>query len=446
MLERVAAFSEALREAGVPVAISENVDALNALREVSLADRTLVRAALATTLVKSDSHLPTFDTLFELYFGSTEIERPGEEADASGEDQLRADVLGALTAGDGAAMPGLAQRAVARFGRVEDSPTGTLYYAYPVFRALAIDAMLRRAQEAIDADPTVSDIERTVRRDEAAASAQRLREEVARDVRRRVAAQRGPEQVARYAVPALPEDVDLLGGSAEELEQIRRAVRPLARKLAARVAMKRRRANRGALDVRRTVRHSLSTGGVPFRPSFKHRPPHRPELYLLCDVSGSMGRFARFSLMLVHALASQFSRVRSFVFVDTIDEVTHLFDHEDFVAAVDRMSSEARPVAFDEHSNYGIAFERFWERFGPEVGPKATVLILGDARNNNRATNEWVLANLEERARKVWWLNPEPRAQWDTGDSVAALYSERIDGMIEVRNLRQLEAFIERIA
>lgn len=446
MLERLTEFSEALREAGVPIAISENVDALDALRHLSLGDRESVRAALSTTLVKSDSHLPTFDMLFELYFGSTEVERPGEEAADAGEEDLRADVLGALTAGDGAAMPGLARRAVARFGRVEDSPTGTLYYAYPVFRALAIEAMLRQAQEAVDADPTLGELERTVRRDEAESSAQRLREEIARDVRRRVAAQRGPEQVARYAVPALPEDVDLLGGSAEELEQIRRAVRPLARKLAARVAMKRRRSSRGALDVRRTVRKSLSTGGVPFHPSFKHRPPHRPELYLLCDVSGSMGRFARFSLMLVHALASQFSRVRSFVFVDTIDEVTHLFDHEDFVAAVDRMSSEAQPVAFDEHSNYGVAFERFWAEFGKEVGPKATVLILGDARNNNRVTNEWVLAELQDRARKVWWLNPEPRAQWNTGDSVASVYADEIHGMIEVRNLRQLEAFIERIA
>jgi uncharacterized protein with von Willebrand factor type A (vWA) domain len=209
--------------------------------------------------------------------------------------------------------------------------------------------------------------------------------------------------------------------------------------------MKRKRAHGGRLDVRRTVRHSLSTGGVLMDVHLRKRVPHRPELFILCDISDSVARFARFSLMLVHALSSQFTKVRSFVFVDTIDEVTRLFEHEDFMTAVDRINDEADVVWLDRHSDYGVSLERFIQRYGGEVGARSTVLILGDARNNNRASNAWVLKELKSRARKLYWLNPEAEQFWDTGDSIAADYGRYTDAMVEVRSVKQLEAFIERI-
>jgi hypothetical protein len=221
--------------------------------------------------------------------------------------------------------------------------------------------------------------------------------------------------------------------------------RPLARRLARRLAMKRRHARRGRLDVRRTVRASLSTGGVPFDTRFKHRSIHRPELFLLCDISGSVAAFARFTLMFVHAFQAQFSRVRSFVFVDTLDEVTHLFHEEDFLVAVDRMQSEADVVWLDGHSDYGTSFERFWSANQSAITPRASVLILGDARNNYRESASWVVKEMRKKAKRLYWLNPEPTMYWDTGDSIAAEYARHADGMIEVRNLRQLEEFIARV-
>ena len=188
----------------------------------------------------------------------------------------------------------------------------------------------------------------------------------------------------------------------------------------------------------------MSTGGVPFATEFRHRVPHRPELFVLCDVSSSVARFARFSLMLTHALSAQFSRVRSFAFVDTIDEVTRFFEDEDFVAAVDRMNAEAAVVSHDGHSDYGSVLEEFWATYGAEVGPKTTLLILGDARNNYRARQTWVLKALGEKALHTYWLNPEAISDWDTGDSAAFEYATHVDRMVEVRTLRQLEDFIAR--
>ena len=442
MIQRVLTFTGALRRAGVPVGTSENLDALRSLEYVDLADREGVKASLAATMIKSEAHRPAFDLLFDLYFAPTlpddDVEPADEPPDA---DRFLEELYGAMGSGDARRLEELAQRAVALFGRVENSPSGSMYFQYPVFRALDLDQLLRRADEEADAGT----LEGRLRRDRLTLAISRFRGLVARDVGRRVAERKGPDHVARHTVRALPEDVDLLTAMSADIEELRRAVRPLARKLAARVAQKRKRAHNGRLDVRKTVRHSLSTGGVLMDVHLRKRVPHRPELFVLCDISDSVARFARFSLMLVHALSAQFTKVRSFVFVDTIDEVTRLFEHEDFLTAVDRINDEADVVWLDRRSDYGVSLARFVERYGSDVNARATVLVLGDARNNNRASNAWALKELKERARHVYWLNPEARAFWDTGDSIASGYARYTDGMVEVRSVKQLEAFIERI-
>jgi hypothetical protein len=167
---------------------------------------------------------------------------------------------------------------------------------------------------------------------------------------------------------------------------------------------------------------------------------------VLADVSGSVATFARFTLQLVHALAGEFSAVRTFVFIDGIDEVTRLFTGSDDLAeALTRVNAEADVIAADGHSDYGRALASFWSRWGREVGPRTSVVVLGDARNNYHAANAWVLDELRRRARRVWWLNPEPRSYWDTGDSIVSEYGVFCDGVFECRNLRQLEGFVARI-
>lgn len=443
MLDRLLQFTGALRKAGVPVAVSEEIDALRAIKYVDLVEKDDVRAALATTMVKSESHRAAFDTLFDLYFatgrGPEAFESRDENDRVESAEALADELFDALMEGDAVALGDIARRAVAQFGRLQNSPSGDWYSNYQVMRALDLQALIDR----LDAELHGSDLERRLQRDEFEARVAQFRRLSLDETRRRVAEQRGPEAVARYAVSPALQDLPFLSATAD-MTELRRAVRPLARKLATRVAMKRRRSTRGTLDIRRTVRHSMSTGGVPFMTEFRHRVPHRPELFVLCDISSSVARFARFSLMLTHALAAQFSRVRSFAFVDTIDEVTRFFEHEDFVAAIERMNNEAQVVAHDGHSDYGSVLEEFLENFGKDVGPKTTLLILGDARNNYRSRNAWALKALSNKARHTFWLNPEAIGDWDTGDSAAAEYAPHVDRMVEVRTLRQLEGFVAR--
>jgi uncharacterized protein with von Willebrand factor type A (vWA) domain len=245
----------------------------------------------------------------------------------------------------------------------------------------------------------------------------------------------------------LPEDVEFMHASREEMAQLRKALQPLTRKLAARLARKRKHGRKGPLDFRNTMRHSLSYGGVPAEPKFKYPRPSKPELIVVADISGSVAAFARFTLMLVYAIQGQFSKVRSFVFIDGIDEVTEFFKGvEDVQEAVHRVNTEADVVWVDGHSDYGHAFEVFYEKYGKDITQKSTVVFLGDARNNYHASQAWVIKAVRQRARQVYWLNPEPKSYWNTGDSIVGEYGAHTDGVFECRNLRQLEGFVDKLA
>lgn len=434
MLQILAGFVGELRAAGLPVSLTENVDAMLAVRHVPLDDRDMLRAAMAATMVKRPEHRPAFDAVFDAYFAvgpAVPVEDAGADTD------LSMALEEAIRSGDEEAVRRLARLAVARLAGME---AGRGFrgsgYVFKTLHLLDLDGALARLLAGAD----------WLERDDLVAAAKRLRHEVEVEVRRLLVAERGPAAVARSVRRPLPEDVEFLHASREDLAALQRALRPLARRMAARLARRRRQGRRGRLDFRRTMRRSLSTGGVPADPRFRRPHPHKPEIMVLADVSGSVATFARFTLQLVHALAGEFSAVRTFVFVDGIDEVSHLFRRADDLAeALARVNEEADVIAADGHSDYGRALASFWSRWGREVGPRTSVVILGDARNNYHATNAWVLDELERRARRVWWLNPEPRSYWDTGDSVASVYGAHCDGVFECRNLRQLEGFVARI-
>ena len=245
----------------------------------------------------------------------------------------------------------------------------------------------------------------------------------------------------------LVEDIDLMHATREELDEIAKRIGPLARKLASRLAARRRHGRKGRLDVRRTIRRSLAHGGVLLDPQWRPRRITKPELVLLCDVSGSMATFARFTMQLTYAIGHQFSNVRAFAFIDGLDDVTRFFGPgTDFNDAMAAMSSEAKLVRRDGHSDYGSAFEIFRAEFFDAVTPKSTVIVTGDARNNYRDSGDAVLRRVAHEARSLHWLNPEAKRYWDTGDSIMSTYAPLCDAVHEVRTMRQLEHFVERVA
>ncbi len=477
ILELLNGFIVELRQAGLPVSLTENLDAVAAVKHIPIEDREAFKYALAATLVKNHSHWRAFETVFEVYFSlrGDEYNLSDETSgDAPSEDSLSTDneqQLGQMP-GQGGGQEGLSQEqlaemlyrslmnsdqnlmravsrvAVQRFAGMEPGrPVGGTYYLYRTLRNLDLEGVLERMlEEAESLETGLDSLSQKLVKDEYEHRIEELKKQIEAEIRRRLVADRGVEAMAKTLRKPLPEDVDFMHASREEMVALKRAIWPLTRKLAARLARKRRHGRKGPLDFRNTVRHSLSYGGVPAEPKFKYPKPAKPEIMVIADISGSVAAFARFTLHLVYALNSQFSKVRSFVFIDGLDEVTQYFEGvDDITAAIHRVNTEADVIWVDGHSDYGHAFEVFNERYGKDVGPKTTVMILGDARNNYHASQSWVIKDLESKARKVFWLNPEPRSYWDTGDSIVSEYSTYCEGTFEVRNLRQLEAFVENL-
>ncbi len=342
--------------------------------------------------------------------------RGGGAAGSMSAAELAEMLFRALRDGDLFSMREGASEAVTRYAGMEPGrPVGGTYYLYRTLRNLELDELHAR----LVGDESGDELARRLARDEASARIEQLKAEIEREIRERLVEDRGAEALAKSVRKPLPEDLDVMHANRDEMAQLERALRPLSRKLAVRLARKRRRRRRGPVDLRHTVRRSLSTGGVPLDLRFKPPRPAKPEIFVIADVSGSVASFARFTLHLVHAISSQFSKVRSFVFVDGLDEVTHLFEGvEDPADAVLKINAEADVIAFDGHSDYGRALSTFHDRYARSLTKRSTVLILGDARNNYHQAHAEVLADLHQRAKAVYWLNPEPTAYWNSGDSV----------------------------
>lgn len=459
LVDRHTGFVAELRRAGLPVSVAEGLDAVRAMQAVDLLDRESLRAAYAATVVKRPQHRATFDTLFDLWFPAAVgdgagvgrgPERHARTLDDDGRpippaldpqvQARRGELADLLLSGDDAGLRQFARLAVAEFGQ---TPGQESWFSSGVLNALSPETLMARLLNAVlggqERGGMAERVARRTFRDRIA----RFQDLVAGEVRRRIAEDTGVERTARIAVRPPLERLDFAGANRAEMEALRREVYPLARKLASRLVQKQRHGRRGRLDFRRTVRASLGSGGVPLTTHHRPRRPHKPELVVLCDASDSVSAFAHFTLLLTFALREQFSKVRAFAFIDATDEITKYFaPGVDVADAMTRLAAEADLVWITGRSNYGHAIKVFDDRYRDAITPKTSLLILGDARSNYGELSLPILRSMVGRARHAYWLNPEPRVQWDTGDSAASRYGELVP-MYECRNLTQLAAFIE---
>ena len=349
---------------------------------------------------------------------------------------------------DGTLLRALARVLVERHAAVNpDRPQDVGYNLYRALRMIDSSEIVARLAAAADPGPDGDGVPSEVAVLAAEARMQTLGLALETEIRRRLVVDRGAEDVARTLRTPLPENMAFLGASALHVAAMRAVLGPLARSLAARMADRRRHQRRGALDVRRTVRRAMSTGGVPVTPVFRRPHPAKPQLVVLADISGSVSTFATFTLQLIHALRSEFTSIRSFAFVDGIEEVTDLIDRAGDPTEIARLLNEAGAgVWLDGRSDYGNALSGFAERWASQLTRRTTVLVLGDARGNGHDPRVDALAAVRRSAGAVHWLNPEPRDSWNTGDSDIGRYAAHCDTVVECRTLRDLRAFTERLA
>jgi uncharacterized protein len=440
---KLLAFCEELRREGVAVGTSEILDAFAALEQVPWTVHQDFREALAATIAKSQEDRRVFELLFDrFFFRAAEAEAvkrqigEAEQRHEGGErldlDELRESVRQAITDGSDGEMRDLARLAIAAFGRRGEGSGVIGVDVQRIRRTLGLQAGARPGGE----DGELPEIDR----EQLNRFERHLRRELERALIERTEALPPSRPLAELdrALPTSP---------AQDLAAVHRAVAQMKRRLATLGHEHRGRRRGRVVDVRRTMRASLETGGVPLRLRYRPKRPRRPEIYVLCDVSTSVTSASVFFLSVLHALHDSFRKLRSFVFIERISEVTDIFEHErDFLAISQRISSEGGVADVSGYTDYGRVWLEFLGEISDELDPRSTVIVLGDARTNGREPHADAFAQVAERAGRTFWLNPEPRLYWNYGDSVMAAYERYCDGAFECWTTRHLENFVNVVA
>jgi uncharacterized protein with von Willebrand factor type A (vWA) domain len=471
----VASLVDELRAVGVPVSVGEHLDAARAVAHLPLRSKAVVRAALRCTLVKDARQLAAFDLLFDLWAAGDSGAGTGGTGTgplaALPDAALHAALRDAIGSGDSFLPPLLADEYVRRFAGVEPGrAVAGVRYMLAATQAADLDGI--RDSLLVDGLGGAGGLGGTGAQGEASwqlgdpgaggTRASALRARLARAaadraigdfrqllqsaVRRALVADRGARAVRRTMGVQLAEDMDISGSSAAQSRQIAAAVAPLAQHLA-RILARQAAARPSRVSIRGTLRRAMGTGGVPFSVVTAPPRPPRPEIVVLCDMSGSVSAFSRFTLDLLAAMDSRLSRLRTFAFIDGLDEITGLVrDARAAGRPLGTVEAAAGMASISGRSDYGRVMRAFARGPARSLTRRSVVLVIGDARTNYLDPAAGDFAEIARRAGRVYWLNPEPRRYWDDGDSAIGSYAPLCTRVEECRTLRQIADFVLSLA
>ncbi len=477
-------FATLLRKAGVKVSHSEVADSLQALSLAGL-EKGVFYDSLAVTMVKDWSDFNIFDKIFNYYFdpeffghreealkrwpklmlplqgesgcsGSDPVSGKGRSQDSehdAGTDRGRStgfgqgqglataaidDFMQVVKIGCHEDMADIVKKGVKSLGAIREEDLRDMKAAVRQVKVFLEWNMgvYRLEREACEVDESVS-LKWQERLTE-------MEEMLYRELEKAIINQLGQEALDTILFRENLNEIDFYSISAPQTAEIKKKISKLAHKLATRLSFRRRRAKHGKIDLPKTIRKSMATGGVPIKPAFRDRYPTRPEIVILCDISGSVRIFSEFMLQLVYSIQNRFVHVRSFVFVDTPDEVTQYMHNREIEDGIRDIYNKARfsKTAF---SDYGQMFIEFCENYLAVLNKKTTLIVIGDARNNYHRAHTDYYQKMCEEVKKVIWLNPEPSENWDNEDSIMSVYGPFCHQVFECRNLQQLDRVARKI-
>ncbi len=435
-------FARVLKDADVTVSPVETLDLLTALPLVDFTDRVQFRQTLATTLVKDYTDLPVFDRCFEEFFGR----KSGKDGSL---DSALADIRARESAREefelSAEELDSLQEEIDRY--LENLPEETLFTRSPreILNLMLEDPavatsggglgmMLLNARSRFSSG--------SANEPEDGEGMGRLMNIVLPRIQRRMRERNVGNAIHKREQYLLNKYLYQLKPA--EVQEMRELVKRFGQKLKNRISLRKKRMKRGGLDVKRTFRSNLPHGGVPFRLFFRNRRIDRPQLVVMCDISSSVNQYSRFMLLLTYTLQSLFSKVRTFAFISTMVEITPLFMEMNPERALNSIFTDT-DFTYGWGSNYGRCFNLFMQDYSDSCTRKTTVIIIGDARNNNQDPGLDSFIRMKERVRSVYWLNPEKRHLWDWSDSIASVYGAHCTEMKEVNNFLDLSEFIDKL-
>lgn len=457
MRENLHRFFRAARGAGVHVSPAESIDAMRAVAQVGLTDRTILRDALLLTLAKSQDEKLALGDCFDLFFSQPEPRRDPPESnsdDASQDADQQADQSpssGSMNEpGEGQPHESLGPLAQMLLSQDRNAIQAAIASASGaaslsdirystqrgIFSSRILDAMgLQRLRDDLDAlsatNPSLAERLR--------AALDALREAVRDTVSQGLAlyAREEAENLRNEILRNAP----LARIERRQVAEMRALIRQIARRLRERYSKPRKRQRRGHLDVRRTLRRNAAWGGIPFLTAWKRKHRDRPKIVALCDVSGSVAQVSDFFLLLIHSLHEVVDDVRSFAFSSHLIEVSEILEKKSPEEAMAEIMSK---VGFGS-SDYGSSLVDFEKDFMSTLTPQTTVIMLGDARSNNLDPRADILRRVSERSKRLVWLNPEGRLAWGFGDSEMPRYATFCSVVRQCATAQQLERAVSDI-
>ena len=447
MQQSLERFLKALRGMDVPVSVAETIDAHRTAALVGWSDRTLLRDALAVAVAKSEDEKARYFECFDAFFAAAGAAKDPDSASAAepaGEALRAAGIDADLPAGDLVRMlldgdrAGVAAAMAAAAGEVDLSRL-RLFTQRGVFMRRILERMgigdLEAAVRELRAAPDDPDAaERADRLDSARA---RLLDD-ARDLVER--------NIALFADPASErlreeflERMRLGNVPPRDFERVRRIVRRMTKRLASRHVRRRFNRKDGRLDPRRTIRANIARDGVPFRLAWRYTRIERPKVVAVCDVSGSVAAAAQFLLLLLYSLREVMSDFHAFAFSSHLEDVDDLLEGRPFEEAAAGIMER---IGF-RPTDYGRTLVDLEDGYLHLIDRRTTVLVLGDARNNRGDPRASSLQRVFQRAKRVIWLNPEPRPFWGTGDSEMLRYLPYCHIVRVCNTLRHLERAVD---
>jgi uncharacterized protein len=455
MEDRIIQFIAGLRAAGVRISLAESQDAIQATAHIGITDRDLFRSALKATLIKEHTDAAVFDKLFPLYFStggapltpSSDVLSPDEQSLLRA--ALRAlagelnDLMRRLLDGQNLTPEELDYWA-RRLGVDRNlRPENIRYLTREMMRQMGIDDLVEQIEKLL------GQLARLGMSPQALAQIRQLLEQNAQALSDQAEQAIGQSLARRLAEqpPQTPSTDELMNRpfnslSESESRELRREVTRLAAKLRSRAALRQRKGRGPTFDAKNTLRANVRHGGVPFDLRWKKRRL-KPKFAIICDVSTSMRPVVDFLLRLMYEMQDQVGRARSFAFIDHIEEVTDEFTAGRPEVAVPIVLRRLPPGYYN--TDLGSSLAQFMQHYGDAVDHRTTLIICGDGRNNYNDPRIDLIRQLQRRARRVVWFNPEDKYEWGTGDSDMLQYAPAVDAVHQVANLRQLTEAVDML-
>jgi uncharacterized protein with von Willebrand factor type A (vWA) domain len=470
MQHKIIEFTNLLRKSGIRVSVAEAIDAFNALDELSLGDREVFRDALRSSMVKRGDEIATYDELFDLYWSGFYDNLKNAFGDMEGDlgemgidlEQLLAQLAEMMENMEGDLDLGELAKAMLTqdLSQLENMIRQAAEQAGTdrIENMLQVGFFSRRTTEQLGMEGAGQELEALMERmraqgmgDEAIAQMQELIRKLMETVRRTVRnfterelQQQNHNYMEKFRREMLTEK-SFYHLTEDEILRMREVVARLAQRIKNILSIRKKRLKRGKLDLHQTLRRNMARGGIPFEVVYKTRRKDRPKLVIMCDVSSSVANVSRFMLQFMYSLQEAFTKIRCYVFVAELGEVTDVFHDADVSGAVEKALDGGDVINVYTRSNFGFAFHEFWKNHLSAIDNKTTVIILGDARNNYNDARAWCVRDIQNKAKNLVWLNPESPSAWGFGDSVMDRYLPYCDVVEECRNLRQLSKVVDQI-